>query len=294
MARLTTLGRPTTAVLDVATPFDLESLLEFLGHRTLPGVEAITANRYSRTLRLPHGPASLRLDLEPGRVHAHFWLSDPGDLPAGIERSRWLLDLDADPATIDGHLHRDPHLAASVEAYPGLRVPGHVDGFEMALRAVVGQQISVAGARTIVARLVGELGETFDGADGLTHLFPTPEALAATDPERLPMPRSRGRALVAIAEAVSTGDVRLDRTAEPAEVRRALLALPGIGPWTADYIALRALGDPDIFLAGDLGVRQGLARMGLDGAGPEVIRAWAPWRSYALMHVWKQLGKEPA
>ncbi len=276
-------------VLDHSGPYDVESLADFLGRRTVPGIEVMTDRTYARTVRLPHGPAAVTLDLGSEQVEARFVLTDARDLETGVQRCRQLLDLDTDSVTVDGFLGRDPILAASVRAHPGLRVPGHVDGFEVAVRAVVGQQISVAGARTIVGRLVTAYGEAFDGVAGLTHLFPTPGSLAAADPARLPMPRSRGRALVAVAEAVDAGEVVLDRGRDLAVVRRALLALPGIGPWTADYIALRALGDPDVFMGTDLGVRQGLAVMGLADRGPEIVAAWSPWRSYALMHVWKSL-----
>ncbi len=178
-------------------------------------------------------------------------------------------------------------------------MPGHVDGFEVAVRAVVGQQISVAGARTIVGRLVTAYGEAFDGVAGLTHLFPTPGSLAAADPARLPLPRSRGRALGAVAEAVDAGEVVLDRgpSTWPRRRTQRCCALPGIGTWTADYIALRALGDPDVFMAGDLGVRHGLAMLGLADRRPGDAFAilGAHGGPYALMmHVWKSLEREPA
>jgi AraC family transcriptional regulator of adaptative response / DNA-3-methyladenine glycosylase II len=175
-------------------------------------------------------------------------------------------------------------------------VPGHVDGFEVAVRAVVGQQISVSGARTILGRLTTTYGEELDQAEGvLTHVFATAEALAEADPERLPMPRARGRALSGLAAAVANGDVVLDRSADRNETREALLALPGIGPWTADYIALRALGDPDVFMSTDLGVRHGLEKLGFAGTPRQTIQraeAWRPWRSYALMHVWMTVNEE--
>ena len=285
-------GEDVTVVLDAASPYDVSSIADFLARRTVPGIEVMTGCTYARTLRLPHGPATVRLDLGSERVEARFALTDQRDLEPGVQRCRQLLDLDTDSVIVDEFLGRDPFLAASARAHPGLRVPGHGDGFEVAVRAVVGQQISVAGARTIVGRLVNVYGEAFDGAAGLTRLFPTPASLAAVDPEQLPMPRSRGRALVAVAEAVDAGEVVLDRSRDLADVRRALLALPGIGPWTADYIALRALGDPDVFLSTDLGVRQGLALMGLAERGPEIVAAWSPWRSYALMHVWKSLDEQ--
>ncbi|MGH3504767.1 MAG: DNA-3-methyladenine glycosylase family protein, partial [Nocardioidaceae bacterium] len=213
-------------------------------------------------------------------------LSDLRDLASAVERCRRLFDLDADPAAVDEYLGADSTIGPWVRKRPGIRVPGHVDGFEIAVRAVIGQQVSVSGARTVAARLTREYGDTVSAPDPLTHLFPTPDALAAADPESLPMPRARGRALVRLSAAVAQGDVVLDRSADRREVRETLLALPGIGPWTADYIALRALGDPDAFLPTDLGVRNGLARMGADGAPASRAERWRPWRSYALMHVW--------
>ena len=293
MPSASTLISPITVRLEPRQPYDASSLLDFLARRAVPGIETLEGDRYSRTVRLPHGPGAIFLDLIPASVTAELSLTDSRDREPALERVRWLLDLEADPLVIESHLARDPRLANSVRANPGLRVPGHVDGFEVAVRAVVGQQISVVGARTILTRLVGEYGEPFAATDRLTHLFPTPERLAKVDPERLPMPRSRGRALVGVAAAVAAGSVRLDRSVALTDARRSLLALPGIGPWTADYIALRALGDPDVFMGTDLGVRHGLARMGLGDAGQEVMAGWAPWRSYALMHVWKSLDQGP-
>jgi AraC family transcriptional regulator of adaptative response / DNA-3-methyladenine glycosylase II len=173
-----------------------------------------------------------------------------------------------------------------------MRVPGHVDGFEVAVRAVVGQQISVAGARTILSRLVRAYGDEVDAGGSLGCLFPTAATIAAADPTTLPMPRARARALVGLAAAVAEGRVILDRSADRAEVRAALLALPGIGPWTADYIGLRALGDPDIFLPTDLGVRRGLARLGRDERVDRRHSVWRPWRSYALVHLWSTSNEE--
>jgi AraC family transcriptional regulator, regulatory protein of adaptative response / DNA-3-methyladenine glycosylase II len=172
-------------------------------------------------------------------------------------------------------------------------VPGHVDGNEIAVRAVLGQQVTVAAARTIAARLTAELGKPVARPDGeLTHLFPDVGALATLAPEDLPMPRSRGRALTALCRALAEGDVVLDRGAGRDETRQALLAIPGIGPWTADYIAMRALGDPDVFLPTDLGVRRALARLGPNALVDQRDAAWRPWRSYALMHLWSTTNEE--
>ncbi|MGI8700780.1 MAG: DNA-3-methyladenine glycosylase family protein [Nocardioidaceae bacterium] len=275
--------------LSLTLPFDAESLLDFLGRRAVPGIERVDGSRYSRTVRLPSGPAAMSLEVTPERVEGRFWAAHPRDLAQCLQCARDLLDLDADPAVIDGHLAASPPLARSVADHPGLRVPGHVDGFEVAVRAIVGQQISVSGARAILGRLVATYGDPIAAPFGLTKLFPSAQRLAGVDVGDLPMPRSRGRALATMAEAVDSKDFALDRTADPAIVRRHLLALPGIGPWTADYIALRALGDPDVFLATDLGVRQGLTRIGLADRPSAVVESWSPWRSYAMMHVWKSL-----
>jgi len=285
--------------VDLPQPYDADSVLGFLRPRVVKGIERLDGRSYTRTVRLPAGPARIELDLGEATVAVRLWLSDPADQPAAMLRVRWSLDLDTDVAAVDAHLARDPRLAGSVAAHPGLRVPGHLDGFEVAVRAIVGQQISVAGARTIVGRIVDAYGEDLPcciGGDDTApdRLFPRPEVLADVDPGEFPMPRARGRALVAVAEAVASGAVVLERGVDRAVTRRELLALPGIGPWTADYIALRALGDPDVFLPGDLGVRHGLARMGLGQSAEEIARSWSPWRSYALMHVWQQLSAGPA
>jgi AraC family transcriptional regulator of adaptative response / DNA-3-methyladenine glycosylase II len=276
--------------LAVREPFDGQALLDFLAARAVPGVETVAQGVYRRTLRLSHGHGVVELTPLADRVRCRLRLADLRDLGSAVERSRRLLDLDADPVAIAEQLAEDEVLRPWILKRPGLRVPGHVDGFEIAVRAVVGQQISVAGARTVLGRLVAEHGEVIDESGDVVRIFPSAEVVAGLDPEQLPMPRSRGRALVRLAAAVMDGDVVLDRGADRAQVREALLALPGIGPWTADYVALRALGDPDIFLTTDLGVRQGLARMGIDDPGR--ADAWRPWRSYALMHVWSTLTEE--
>jgi AraC family transcriptional regulator of adaptative response / DNA-3-methyladenine glycosylase II len=299
MTRASTAARLISVSLDLPMPYDAESLLGFLGQRTVVGVESLDGMTYARTLRLAGGPAAIRMEVGDQTVAVRLWLSDPADVHSAVQRCRWLLDLDTDVAAAEAHLAKEPRMALSIAAHPGLRVPGHVDGFEVTVRAVVGQQISVAGARTILGRLVTSYGEDLpdnlvDVDHGLTRLFPRPERMGQVDPETLPMPRSRGRALVRLARAVTAGDVILDRGTDLAGTRRDLLALPGVGPWTADYIALRALGDPDVFMSSDLGVRHGLGRMGLTEAGPDLLAAWSPWRSYALMHVWKQLDQEVA
>jgi len=283
--------------IGVREPFAGEELLDFLALRAVRGVEAVGAGWYERSLALPHGHGIVRVDLvdrPSGSVPCRLTLADARDLAPALERTRRLLDADCDPVAVDEALGSDRHLAPLVRRRPGLRVPGHVDGVEAAARAVLGQQVSVVAARTLATRLVEELGDRLelDGDHQVTRLFPTADVLAAVDPERIAMPRARGRALAAVAGAVADGSVALDRSAERADVRAALLGLPGIGPWTADYVALRALGDPDVFLPTDVVVRHAVARLGIEDIGAR-SQQWRPWRSYALIHLWSAAG-DPA
>nr|MDQ4008928.1 DNA-3-methyladenine glycosylase 2 family protein [Actinomycetota bacterium] len=204
------------------------------------------------------------------------------------------LDLDADPQAVSAVLDDDPVIGPLVRSRPGLRVPGHVDGAELAVRAVLGQQISVGRARALATGLAEEHGEALEQpSSGVVRLFPSAERLAAIDPRRLPMPRARGHALVRMCQALADGGLALDRSADRGQVRAALLAVPGIGPWTADYIAMRALGDPDVLLETDVGVRRACAALGVEtGDLARVAQRWRPWRSYALMHLWDYEAKE--
>jgi AraC family transcriptional regulator of adaptative response / DNA-3-methyladenine glycosylase II len=224
-------------------------------------------------------------------VAAAFTLEDLRDTAAATERVRRLLDADCDPVAVADAFAGDPVIGPLVRALPGLRVPGHVDGNEVAVRAVLGQQVSVAGARTVAARLTLAHGRPLARpADGLTHLFPDVAALAGLDPEDLPMPRSRGRALIALCAALAHGDLALDRGPDRDDVRRRLLAIPGIGPWTADYVALRALGHPDVFLPTDVGIRDALTGLGQDPTRAVALaEGWRPWRSYAQLYLWQTL-----
>jgi AraC family transcriptional regulator of adaptative response / DNA-3-methyladenine glycosylase II len=285
--RSTPTGRVTLR-LAVRQPFHADGLLEFLGGRLIAGVERIDGRTYARVLRLPHGLGAVQLTLHDDHVACELELADLRDTAVAVQRCRRLLDLDADPLAIDEVLSADPLLAPLVTGTPGLRLPSQVDGFEVAVRAIVGQQVSVAGARTILGRFAQTYGTpvTFDlaASHGLTHAFATPEALAEADDAGLSMPRSRGRALIGVAQAVADGKIELDPGADRDAVRADLVALPGIGPWTADYISMRALAHPDVMLETDLIIRRMLERHGVE---PERTERWKPWRSYAAMHLWR-------
>ncbi|HEX3260627.1 MAG TPA: AlkA N-terminal domain-containing protein, partial [Pseudonocardia sp.] len=211
-------------------------------------------------------------------------LADHRDLVAVVSRVRRLLDLDADPAAVDASLTADPALAPLVRARRGLRSPGAVDGFELAIRALVGQQISVAGAATLLGRIAAAHGTAVTIGDQPRRAFPTASELADADPAALPMPRGRAAAVHALAAAVAGGDLDLDPGADRAATRAALLKLPGVGPWTGDYVAMRALADPDVLMSSDLGARRAAAALGIDLADGRP--GWAPWRSYATHHLW--------
>ena len=235
--------------------------LTFLGPRAVPGIEEVVDGVYRRTLR-------------DGSV-----LSTGAPSPL-VDR---LLDADADLLAVDAVLSADPLLAPLVAASPGRRVPGHVDGFEMAVRAILGQQVSVAAARTNAAALVARYGEPLRTPSGsLTHTWPSPAALRTAE---IPGPRTRAHAIRALAAAVDDGAIDLSYGASPAP----LLDLPGVGPWTASYVAMRALGDRDAFLPTDLGVRRGLEKLGVAGDPRSAERhaeRWRPFRSYAVQHLW--------
>ena len=274
-----------TVRLPYRRPLALEALFGFLGARAVAGVEELDGGVYRRSLRLPHGPGIAELTAGDGFVHCTLALDDLRDLGTAVQRCRRLLDLDADPEAVAEVLGADTLLGPLVAATPGLRVPGAADGTELAMRAVLGQQTLVAAARTLAGRLVAAHGEPLPegGSGGVTHLFPSAEAVAGADPADLAMPRSRATALAGLARALADGEVTIDPGADRDETRRRLLALPGLGPWTAGYIAMRALGDPDVLLTGDAGIRRALNGTSDDGA------RWRPWRSYALMHLWHGL-----
>jgi AraC family transcriptional regulator, regulatory protein of adaptative response / DNA-3-methyladenine glycosylase II len=281
--------------LPFRAPFAGSDALAFLALRAVPGIEEVVDGVYRRSLRLPHGSGIIELQPLDAHVRASFDLSDLRDLAAAVSRSRGLLDLDSDPKAVLEALGRNALVGPLVRAAPGRRVIGHVDGHELAVRAVLGQQVSLAGARTLTARIVERCGERLERpTGGLTHLFPTPAAVLDLSSERLAMPASRARALQALSGVIAGGDLVLDPGAERHEVRARLMALPGIGPWTAEYIAMRALRDPDAFLPGDLGLRHALASLGAPATVQDAARQaerWRPYRAYALVHLWARLGQ---
>jgi AraC family transcriptional regulator of adaptative response / DNA-3-methyladenine glycosylase II len=262
------------ATTDLPHPQELaaDDLIVFLARRAVAGVEAVDNGAYSRSLRLTHGAGVLTLRPRNEAVAVELDLDDPRDEAEALDAARRTLRLDADPAAIAARLGPDPLIGPLVRAHPGRRIPGHHDPFELAVRAVLGQQVSVEAAATLAARLTAEHGEALERPAGsVTHLFPSPAAVRALDPETLPMPRARGRALVALGQ-----EGAMDR----------LLELPGIGPWTASYVALRT-GNDNAFLPTDLGVRHGLAALGQDPRNAaHLAEAWRPLRAFGVAHLW--------
>lgn len=261
------------------------------------GVEESNGDTYRRTLRLPHGAAVVGLSEGEGHVRCRLRLEDMRDLGPAVERCRRLLDLDADPIAIKESFSGEQILGPLVRKASGRRVPHSVDGSELAMRAVLGQQVSVAGARTLAGRLVQLCGDPLpdtlvEPGDDLTHLFPAPSTIVETDLQNLGMPEGRREALRRLAGALYSGEIILDPGSDRSEIEKQLLSIKGIGPWTASYIAMRALGDPDAFLPSDLGVRRAIKKLG-GKADPSSIakmaERWRPWRAYATQHLWASL-----
>jgi AraC family transcriptional regulator, regulatory protein of adaptative response / DNA-3-methyladenine glycosylase II len=289
-------GADTVTVrLAYRDPIDWRHILGYLDARAVAGVEEITNVAYRRTLRLPRGYGVAEMVPVNGHIQCKLRLQDIRDLTAAVQRSRRLLDLDTDTNDVDEHLQTDPLLGPLVRNSPGLRVPGAVDGAELAIRAVLGQQVSVAAARTTASRLTSQLGDTLPVADGtLTHLFPSPQAIAEAHPDTLPGPRTRRQTLQRLSCALASDELVIDAGSDRDEVRSHLLAIKGIGSWTADYIAMRALADPDAFLPTDLAVKRALAQLGQPTTASHIAQLaqhWRPWRAYALQHLWATLAQ---
>ncbi len=291
-------GRDSTSAgsislrLPVRTPFAYEGVFGHLAGTAVPGCEEVRDGAYRRTLRLAHGNGIVRLEPAPDHVRCLLRLDDFRDLTTAVSRCRRLLDLDADPQAVLDVLGADPDLGSAVAKAPGQRIPRTVDEAELAVRVVLGQQVSTAAARTHARRLVVAYGQPVDDPEGaLTHTFPSVYQLAEIDPVHLAVPAARQRSLSTVIDSLADGSLVLDAGCDWERARQQLLALPGIGPWSTELIAMRGLGDPDAFPATDLGVRVAAEQLGLP-AGRALIaksQAWRPWRSYATQHLWTVL-----
>lgn len=271
-------------------PLCPDNLFGHLAATAVPGVEEWRAGAYRRTLRLPHGHGIVALRPMPDYIDCRLSLTDLRDLSAAITRCRWLLDLDADPVAVDDLLRTDPVLAPLVRKTPGRRVPRTVDADEFAVRAVLGQQVSTAAARTHAGRVVAAHGDPVsDPGGGLTHLFPDTTALASVDPATLAFPQARRTTFATLIAALAAGEIDLSLASDWHQARARLAELPGFGAWTVETIAMRALGDPDAFVPTDLGIRRAAGELGLPST-PAALTArasgWRPWRAYAVQHLW--------
>jgi len=295
-------------------PLDVEGLFGWFAPRAVPGMESVGARRYARTVRLPQGSAHVDLsapDRITGRprIDAVVRFENLGDLPALLGRVRRLLDLDADPQAVDATLSRDGRLASQVARVPGIRVPGALDAGEMLMRALIGQQVTVAAARTQLTRLVDELGEPMplsiahpraddgDHSDAAAaRLFPTAAAIAEHAHEILRGPAARTDTVRRVAAALADGSLAIDLSDTRDDVTARLTAIRGIGPWTADYVAMRVLGHPDVFVRRDVAIRSGARALGFADSDAALVAesaAFAPWRSYLCMHLWGAAVRTP-
>ena len=276
--------RAITFRLSTAPPFDGPGLFRFFADHAIAGVESASAQSYSRAIRLETGEArfTVRL-LGSAGVQCDAWLhsvSDRPQLEAAIAR---LFDLDADSGLIDAALARDPALAPTVRGTPGVRLPGSLDAHETLFRTLLGQQVSVAAARTVLGRVCREL------TDG-SGLFPTAQQFALRGRQVLRGPMARITSIVAVAEALASGDLIVNDRMPLAELTSTLKSQRGIGPWTADYVAMRVLGSPDVPLASDLIMVQSASALGIASSARQLLAVgerWAPWRSYAGLHLWR-------
>ncbi len=281
-------GSALELTLAYKSPYDWDAIVSFLAARAIPGVELVTPQLYRRTFA--NGTIAVTHEPERRRLSVAVRLDDVGALPAILQNVRRVFDLGADPDAIAAHLSRDPVLAPLVRRRPGLRLPGGWDGFEMAVRAIIGQQITIAGARHLLGKLVAAYGAPLEGGiDGLTHVFPAPDRLVGADIAALGMPAARARAIENVAHAALADPSLFERAASLDEAIEKLCAVRGIGDWTAHYIAIRALREPDAFPASDIGLLRALAENGVRPKPKAVLaraEAWRPWRAYAAQHLW--------
>jgi AraC family transcriptional regulator of adaptative response / DNA-3-methyladenine glycosylase II len=288
-----TSGQALSLRLPVRSPFSYRGIFGHLAATAAPGCEEVREGAYRRALRLPAGRGTVSLTPHPEHVQCLLVLDEIRDLSTAIPRCRRLLDLDADPAAVTEVLRRDAALKELVAREPGQRIPRTVDESELALRAVLGQQISTGAARTHAGRLVAAYGRPVnDPVGGLTHCFPSVEDLAELDPAHLAVPASRRTTFQYLVSQLSSGELSLDPGCDWSRARKQLLAVPGIGPWTVEIIAMRGLGDPDAFPATDLGVRAAATTRGLPSEARALTQHsanWRPWRSYAVQYLWSTL-----
>jgi len=285
--------------LSFRPPFDFRQIAGFLNARAVPGLEEAGDDYYRRTVRLVDGPGviTVRPAHEKNYLIATFQLGGLSDIQQAIMRTRRLFDLDAEPAEISAHLSLDPALKKLVAARPGLRVPGAWDPFELSVRAILGQQVSVGAAKTFAARLVSTFGEPMQTENhSLTHLFPLPAALADVDLTVIGLTSRRAATVRRMAAAFADGDIDLTGFEGLAQTIRQLTALAGIGPWTANYIAMRAFGEPDAFPTGDLALIRSMQSRGVACDARTLQRRaehWRPWRAYGALHLWHGDKKGP-
>ena len=268
-------------------PFDWRGMLAFLGPRATPGVEAVGDGSYRRSISVKGSSGFFEVSLDEASysLAVRVQFPDPGALFFIIERIRAMFDLNADwPAIVQG-LRSDPVLRGRIESVPGLRVAGCWNGFELATRAILGQQITVKGATELAARMVKAFGQPFPSGDGLTHLFPSPEVLADANVASIGLPRARAETIRALARAVCDGQISFERIVDAGAFLSRLCEIPGIGKWTAQYVAMRALGEPDAFPSGDVGLLRALGLKNGRELEPRA-EAWRPWRAYAAMYLW--------
>jgi AraC family transcriptional regulator, regulatory protein of adaptative response / DNA-3-methyladenine glycosylase II len=288
-------GQSITLALAYRPPLRWEDLMTFLGKRAVSGVEEVTERAYRRSISI--GRAKGILEVRPGRdganqVTASVEGIEPAVLDQVVRRIRRMFDLDADPLSIAAHLSRDPRLAPLVRAAPGMRLPLTWDPFEAVVRAVLGQQVSVAGAVTIAGRLAQRYGRPIEGEATITRVFPSASELARADFSSIGIPSQRARTLAAVARATLDGLLLFDGSVAPEALDKDFQSIRGIGPWSADYVALRGLGQPDAFPESDLGIRKALDRLGYPSdrrQRKEAIARLSPWRGYAAIYLWKSL-----
>ncbi len=277
-------------------PYDWDSLVEFLSVRATPGVEKVDGHSYRRTISLDGHSGTFEVRRVARRNYLELRIDFPNSqsLPYIVQRARRIFDVDTDPREVARHLRQDRRLVAMVDAYPGLRVPGAWDGFELAVRAILGQQVSVKGATTLAGRLALAYGRRFREGE-LGVLFPTPEVLAKADPARLGLPRARARAILHLARAVCQGQLSFNGASELRSCVAQMKDVPGIGEWTAQYVAMRALSHPDAFPATDLGLLRGASSGGRGLKAKTLLQRaekWRPFRAYAAMYLWKNYGAQ--